>query len=110
MSSFEARCQQIDHLCQKMDAMLEKFNSLMDVFDARTSQSAQRSQDPAVDDLRNQVNDMQGVRRSERSNESPESDVDDVESLPDHRAQQPSGHLVSDSQGKLRYGRSTFLS
>ncbi|EKG22393.1 Transcription factor fungi [Macrophomina phaseolina MS6] len=103
MSSFEARCQQIDHLCQKMDAMLEKFNSLMDVFDARTSQSAQRSQDPAVDDLRNQVNDMQGVRRSERSNESPESDVDDVESLPDHRAQQPSGHLVSDSQGKLRY-------
>lgn len=107
MSSFEARCQQIDQLCQKMDAMMERFNSLMDAFDARTSQSAQRHNDPALDDLRGQVrgqvNGLQDTHSVERSNESPESDADDVESLPDHREQQPSGHLVADAQGKLRY-------
>lgn len=100
MSSFEARCQQIDQLCQKMDAMMEKFNSLMDAFDTRTSQSAQRNNDPALDDLRGQVNGLQDTHSVERSNETPESDV---ESLPDHREQQPSGHLVADAQGKLRY-------
>lgn len=102
MSSFEARCQQIDHLCQKMDAMLEKFNNMMDAFEARgfdpSSQSTQRHQSSAGDDATSQVNEMQEPGSAEKLLDDPE---DDVESLPDHR-DVPSGHLVADAQGKLR--------
>lgn len=102
MTSFEARCQQIDILCQKMDSMLEKFDRLMGTLEARTSQISQRLHDPAIDALQNELNRMQDLQSQYRTHEEEsESDAEDAESLPD-RSDEPAGHLVADAQGKLR--------
>ncbi|KAF4536887.1 uncharacterized protein LTHEOB_11755 [Lasiodiplodia theobromae] len=86
-----------------MDSMLEKFDRLMGTFEARTSQISQKLHDPAIDALQNELNRMQDLQSQHRTQEEePESDAEDVESLPDRR-DEPAGHLVADAQGKLRY-------
>lgn len=88
-----------------MDAMLEKFNGLMDTFESRgwdpTNKSTQTHQQAPI--IESSGNDMREPDSANVSHEEPESDTDDVESLPDHGEDHaPTGHLVADAQGKLR--------